>query len=77
VRGCRRSASTRLNADGHFNILTEFVEHRHKTINRKASKLRLPDVRKIRRRKARQFMSAANLQLLVIENAERRRLPPR
>jgi hypothetical protein len=27
--------------------------------------------------KARQFMSAANLQLLVIENAERRRLPPR
>jgi hypothetical protein len=40
------------------------------TINRDASKLRLPDARKIRHRKACQFMSAANRQLLVVENAD-------
>src|SRR5271157_3387199 len=59
----------RLNANRHFNVLVEPVQHRHEAINGEAGKLRLSNARKIRRRKACEFMSATNGQLLIVENA--------
>jgi hypothetical protein len=70
VRRERGHAPARLNADCRLNVLVEPVEHRHKAIDGEAGKLRLPNARKIRRRKACEFMSAANGQFLIVEDAD-------
>jgi hypothetical protein len=40
---CGRRLPAWLNADSHFNVLVELVEHRHEPINSEAGKLGLPD----------------------------------